>query len=187
MTKLAANWVSTCAEFPVSNIHTGLSFPFLLCWPPVLTRIEFSCEKYFMAQSLVVDSELKCICICVIVFEKSVVGSAPCCGRWAGIPQTFAGTLLRWHPKFTFSTFTPDPNLQNPHLHKTQIYTNSNLHSSDLHTPKFTQPHIGIPKFTQLKFTPNWTQIYTALNLQRHRFTMCQTTGPQGHCLFWTN
>ena len=95
MTKLAANWVSTCAEFPVSNIHTGLSFPFLLCWPPVLTRIEFSCEKYFMAQSLVVDSELKCICICVIVFEKSVVGSAPCCGRWAGIPQTFAGTLLR--------------------------------------------------------------------------------------------
>ena len=27
-------------------------------------------------------------------------------------------------PKFTFSTFTPDPNLQNPHLHKTQIYTN---------------------------------------------------------------
>ena len=95
MTKLAANWVSTCAEFPVSNIHTGLSFPFLLCWPPVLTRIEFSCEKYFMAQSLVVDSELKCICICGLVFEKSVVGSAPCCGRWAGIPQTFAGTLLR--------------------------------------------------------------------------------------------
>ena len=45
----------------------------------------------------------------------------------------------RWHPKFTFSTFTPDPNLQNPHFHKTQIYTNSNLHSpiilaySDLH------------------------------------------------------
>ena len=61
----------------------------------------------------------------------------------------------RWHPKFTFSTFTPDPNLQNPHLHKTQIYTNSNLHSSDLHTPKFTQPNIGIPKFTQLKFTQN--------------------------------
>ena len=79
------------------------------------------------------------------------------------------------------------PNLHFPHLHQTQIYTNSNLHSSDSHTPKFTQPHIGIPKFTQLKFTPNWTQIYTALNLQRHRFTMCQTTGPQGHCLFWTN
>ena len=70
-------------------------------------------------------------------------------------------TLMGWHPKFTFSTFTPDPNLQNPHLHKTQIYTNSNLHSSDLHTPKFTQPNIGIPKFTQLKFTQNWTQIYT--------------------------
>ena len=63
--------------------------------------------------------------------------------------------IHRWHPKFTFSTFTPDPNLQNPHLHKTQIYTNSNLHSSDLHTPKFTQPNIGIPKFTQLKFTQN--------------------------------
>ena len=58
-------------------------------------------------------------------------------------------------PKFTFSTFTLDPNLQNPYLHKTQIYTNSNLHSSDLHTPKFTQPNIGIPKFTQLKFTQN--------------------------------
>ena len=40
--------------------------------------------------------------------------------------QLFA---FRRCPKFTFSTFTPDPNLQNPHLHNTQIYTNSNLHS----------------------------------------------------------
>ena len=77
-----------------------------------------------------------------------------------------SGTGCRWHPKFTFSTFTPDPNLQNPHLHKTQIYTNSNLHSSDLHTPKFTKPHIGIPKLhnsnlhqTEPKFTqPEFTQ-----------------------------
>ena len=53
-------------------------------------------------------------------------------------------------PKFTFSTFTLDPNLQNLHLHKTQIYTNSNLYSSDLHTHKFTQPQISI-----FKFTPN--------------------------------
>ena len=95
--------------------------------------------------------------------------------------------IFGWCPKFTFSTFTPDQNLQNPDLHKTQIYTNSNLHSSDLHTPKFTQSHIGMPKLTQLKFTPNWTQIYTGLNLQRHKFTLCQTTGLQGHCLFWTN
>ena len=48
-------------------------------------------------------------------------------------------------PKFTFSTFTPDLNLQNPHLHKTQIYTHPNLHS----------PILAYPKFTQLKFTPN--------------------------------
>ena len=82
-------------------------------------------------------------------------------------------SLLIWRcPKFTFSTFTPDPNLQNPHLHKTQIYTNSNLHSSDLHTPKFTQPNIGIPKFTQLKFTPNWTQIYKDTNL--HCAKLCK-------------
>ena len=43
---------------------------------------------------------------------------------------------LPWRrPKFTFSTFTPDPNLQNPDLHK--------------------------PKFTQLRSTQ--TQIYTAI------------------------
>ena len=51
-----------------------------------------------------------------------------------------------------------------PQIYETHIYTNPNLHSSDLHRPKFTQPHIGISKFTQLEFTLNWTQIYTDPN-----------------------
>ena len=84
-------------------------------------------------------------------------------------------------PKFTFSTFTPDPNLQNPDLHKTQNYTNSNLHSSDLHTPKFIQPHIGIhnsnlhqtePKFTQTKFTQNRNWVETKLFHVRSFFNL---------------
>ena len=52
-------------------------------------------------------------------------------------PVTLPGNLnFRWWLKFTFSTFTPDSNLQTPHLHRTQIYTNPNLHSSDLHKTK---------------------------------------------------
>ena len=73
-----------------------------------------------------------------------------------------------WRPKFTFSTFTRDPNLQTPHLHKTQIYTSPNLHRSDLHKTKFTQPNIDIPKFTRLKFTQK-------LNPNSHRPKFTQT------------
>ena len=76
--------------------------------------------------------------------------------------------LYRWRPKFTFSTFTPDPNLQTPHSHKTQIYTSPNLHRSDLHKTKFTQPNIDIPKFTRLKFTQK-------LNPNSHRPKFTQT------------
>ena len=72
-----------------------------------------------------------------------------------------------WRPKFTFSTFTRDPNLQTPHLHKTQIYTSPNLHRSDLHKTKFTQPNIDIPKFTRLKFTQKLNP-----NSHRPKFTL---------------
>ena len=49
----------------------------------------------------------------------------------------------RWHPKFTFSTFTPDPN-----LHKSQIYTGPKFTQTQIYTgPIFTQP-----RFTQIHF-----------------------------------
>ena len=89
-------------------------------------------------------------------------------------PKIVPGPLLqdflmnRWHPKFTFSTFTPDRNSQTLHLHKTQIYTSPNLHRSDLHKTKFTQPNIDIPKFTRLKFTQK-------LNPNSHRPKFTQT------------
>ena len=76
---------------------------------------------------------------------------------WRGYLVSF----LRRMPKFTFSHFTRDPNLHNPHLHKTQIYTTPNLHRTqiymplDLHHLKFTKP-----RFTQ-------TQIYTASNIHK--------------------
>ena len=83
------------------------------------------------------------------------------------INMRFPCSTSGWCPKFP--TFTPDPNLQNPHLHRTQIYTE--------------------PKFTQLRFTQNqiypalhWhtqiytTHIYTKLNpnLHRPKFTQAQ-------------
>ena len=67
----------------------------------------------------------------------------------------------RCRPKFTFSHFTRDPNLHNPHSHKTHINTTPNLHRTqiyktpDLHHLKFTKP-----RFTQ-------TQIYTASILHK--------------------
>ena len=52
-------------------------------------------------------------------------------------------THPRWHPKFTFSTFTPDPN-----LHKSQIYTGPKFTQTQIYTgPIFTQP-----RFTQIHF-----------------------------------
>ena len=46
-------------------------------------------------------------------------------------------------PKFTFSTFTPDPN-----LHKSQIYTGPKFTQTQIYTgPIFTQP-----RFTQIHF-----------------------------------
>ena len=85
--------------------------------------------------------------------------------------------MWRCCPKFTFPTFTPDPNLHFPHLHRTQIYTNPNLHKPrftpdpNLHSPPLAYPnlhnsnlHKTEPKFTQ-------TQIYTGPNLHSHFWT----------------
>ena len=72
-------------------------------------------------------------------------------------------SLLIWRcPKFTFSTFTPDPNLQNPHLHKLK-YTQLRFTHTKIYTATYWQTQI---------YT---TQIYTKLNLnlQRHKFTLC--------------
>ena len=91
--------------------------------------------------------------------------------------MTIICLLARWCPKFTFPTFTPDPNLHFPHLHRTQIYTNPNLHKPrftpdpNLHSPPLAYPnlhnsnlHKTEPKFTQ-------TQIYTGPNLHSHFWT----------------
>ena len=74
-------------------------------------------------------------------------------------------------PKFTFSHFTRDPNLHNPHSHKTHINTTPNLHRTqiyktpDLHHLKFTKP-----RFTQTQIYTasiiHKVQIYTVPNLQ---------------------
>ena len=85
--------------------------------------------------------------------------------------------IIRCCPKITFPTFTPDPNLHFPHLHRTQIYTNPNLHKPrftpdpNLHSPPLAYPnlhnsnlHKTEPKFTQ-------TQIYTGPNLHSHFWT----------------
>ena len=79
------------------------------------------------------------------------------------LPQIYISHIYT-RPKFTFPTFTQNPDLHKPKFTQTQIYTR----------PKFTQPSIGIPKFTQLKFTQNWTQIYTDPNLHRPKFTQAQ-------------
>ena len=74
-------------------------------------------------------------------------------------------SLLIWRcPKFTFSTFTPDPNLQNPHLHK--------LKCTQL---RFTHTKIYTVTYWQTQIYT--TKIYTKLNpnLQRHKFALCQT------------
>ena len=58
-------------------------------------------------------------------------------------------------PKFTFAHFTKDPNLHNPHLHKTHSYTTPKLHGTQI----YTNPYFHNLKFTQPDFTQ--TQIYT--------------------------
>ena len=84
-------------------------------------------------------------------------------------------TIFGWMPRFTFSHFTRDPNLHNPHLHKTQIYTTPNLHKTqiymppDLHRLEFTKP-----RFTQTQIYTasiiHKTQIFTVPNLHRPQF-----------------
>ena len=69
--------------------------------------------------------------------------------------------VSRWMPKFTFSHFTRDPNLHNPHLHKTQIYTTPNFHRTQIYMP----PDLHHLKFTKPRFTQ--TQIYTASNIHK--------------------
>ena len=77
-------------------------------------------------------------------------------------------------PKFTFSHFTRDPNLHNPHLHKTQIYTTPNLHRTQIYMP----PDLHHLKFTKPRFTQ--TQIYTASILHKTQiFTVPKLHRPQ--------
>ena len=69
------------------------------------------------------------------------------------------GTLLTGCcPKFTFSTFTPNPNLHKiPDLHGTQIYTNPFSHI-DSKKPKFTQPNFTQNPNLHKTFSSNFAQ-----------------------------
>ena len=64
-------------------------------------------------------------------------------------------------PKFTFSTFTPDPNLHTPHIYtrpkftQTQIYTRPKFTQTQIYTNPFLDIYFNKPKFTQPKFTQN--------------------------------
>ena len=104
---------------------------------------------------------LNCVIFCCLGEETN--NQSNCYFRWH---TNF------WHcPKFTFSIFTPDPN-----LHKSQIYTgpiftqprftqthvrtyilrNPNLHKTQIYTTQiYTKPKFTQPKFTQPKFTQN--------------------------------
>ena len=89
--------------------------------------------------------------------------------RWLVAPQIYIFHIYT-RPKFT----------QIPNLHRTQIYTNPDLHGTHIYTAQiYTNPFPYIdskkPKFTQPKFTQNpnlhnptlhITQIYTKLFLQ---------------------
>merc|ERR1712090_47298 len=64
-------------------------------------------------------------------------------------------------PKFTFPTFTPDPNLHTPHIYtgpkftQTQIYTRPKFTQTQMYTNPFLDIYFNKPKFTQPKFTQN--------------------------------
>ena len=81
---------------------------------------------------------------------------------------------------YIFHIYTRPKFTQIPNLHRTQIYTNPDLHGTHIYTAQiYTNPFPYIdskkPKFTQPKFTQNpnlhnptlhITQIYTKLFLQ---------------------
>ena len=46
-------------------------------------------------------------------------------------------------PKFTFSTFTPDSNLQRPHIYTRPKFTQTQIYTRPIFTqPRFTQTHV---------------------------------------------
>ena len=109
------------------------------------------------------------------------------------------GNFIGCCPKFTFPTFTPDPNLHTPHIYtrpkftQTQIYTRPKFTQTQIYTNPFLDIYFNKPKFTQPKFTQNPNlhnpnlhktkkehnfalQIYTKLNPNLHgpKFTQTQ-------------
>ena len=96
--------------------------------------------------------------------------------KWVGEPGQHQGCAdhFGWHPKFTFYTFTPDPN-----LHKSQIYTGPKFTQTQIYTgpiftqPRFTQIHFRtlIPKNPNLHKTRiNTTQLYTSPKFTQNFF-----------------
>ena len=75
--------------------------------------------------------------------------------------QFSTSPIGRCCPKFTFPTFTPDPNLHTPHIYtrpkftQTQIYTRPKFTQTQIYTNPFLDIYFNKPKFTQPKFTQN--------------------------------
>ena len=116
--------------------------------------------------------------------------------------EVISDQFYRCCTKFTFPTFTPDPNLHTPHIYtrpkftQTQIYTRPKFTQTQIYTNPFLDIYFNKPKFTQPKFTQNPNlhnpnlhnpnlhknkkehnfalQIYTKLNpnLHRPKFTL---------------
>ena len=101
--------------------------------------------------------------------------------RGPTLGESGAWWAVRRCPKFTFSTFTPDPNLhksqiytgpkftQIPDLHETRIYTNPDLHGTQI----YTNPYLHSPDLHKSISAPRLqkTQIYTTQIYTKPEFT----------------
>ena len=87
--------------------------------------------------------------------------------------NNYLGTVMNWRlPRFTFSPFTRDPNLQQTKFYSGSKFTHLQIYSR----PKFTRNQIyPWPKFTrnQIYTDPNLhkTHIYQVPNIHKPKFT----------------
>ena len=70
------------------------------------------------------------------------------------VPQIYISHIYT-RPKFTFPTFTQNPDLHKPKFTQTQIYTRPKFTQTQIYTNPFLDIYFNKPKFTQPKFTQN--------------------------------
>ena len=106
--------------------------------------------------------------------------------------------ITGWCPKFTFSTFTPDPNLHTPHIYTRPKFTQTQIYTRPIFTQsRFTQTHF----WTYISINPNLhnpnlhkTQIYTTqiyatqiYTIWRQRLSHAVRVSPTIVSLGWVN